>query len=265
MPTDPRPAQSRSAVQRHILTAPTPLELRAAGEGGAIGFRGHGIIYDRWTTIYDWWFGEYQERIAPGAASAHLSSDVRLLLNHDANFLLARTTNGTMRLTDDGTGVLVDADMAPTSYARDLAVLLERGDISQMSFSFVPGDEEWEQRPDGTWLRTITSFEGLYDMSIVTYPAYEETDAGLRARAFGRSGRRNSKSDEEVIRATAEALRTAAGDLDSLVEAAAKAGEEAEQNEAEDEATEDEERASAIAAQAARHQELMARFGAGRG
>lgn len=235
------------------------------GEGGAIGFRGHGIIYDRWTTIYDMWFGKYQERIAPGAASAHLSSDVRLLLNHDANFLLARTTNGTMRLSDDGTGVLVDADMAPTTYARDLAVLLERGDISQMSFSFVPGDEEWEQRPDGTWLRTILNFEGLYDMSIVTYPAYEETDAGLRARAFGRSGRRNSKSDEEVIRATAEALRTAAGDLDSLVEAAAKADEEAEQNEAEDEATEDEERASAIAAQAARHTELMARFGAGRG
>lgn len=172
-------------MQRHILPAPA-FEVRAAGESGAIGFRGHGIVYDRWTEIYDWWFGNYQERIAPGAAVAHLEDDVRLLINHDSNLLLARTTNGSMRLSEDGTGVLVDADMAPTSYARDLAVLLERGDISQMSFSFIPGDEEWDQRPDGTWLRTITSFEALYDMSVVTYPAYAETDAGLRAMRPGR-------------------------------------------------------------------------------
>ena len=172
-------------MQRHNLITPA-FEVRAAGESGAIGFRGHGIVYDRWTAIYDWWFGEYQERIAPGAAKDHLEDDVRLLINHDSNLLLARTTNGTMRLTEDGTGVLADADMAPTSYARDLAVLLERGDISQMSFSFIPGDEEWDQRPDGTWLRTITSFEALYDMSVVTYPAYAETDAGLRAMRPGR-------------------------------------------------------------------------------
>lgn len=173
-------------MQRHILPAPA-FEIREAGDGGgAIGFRGHGIVYDRWTAIYDWWFGEYQERIAPGAARDHLEDDVRLLINHDSNLLLARTTNGTLRLSEDATGVVSDADMAPTSYARDLAVLLERGDISQMSFSFIPGDEEWDQRPDGTWLRTITSFEALYDMSVVTYPAYAETDAGLRAMRPGR-------------------------------------------------------------------------------
>lgn len=183
---DPRPSESRQAVQRHILATPAPFSLRAAGEGGGgIGFTGHGIVYDRWTEIYDYWFGAYQERIAPGAATAHLQDDVRLLINHDANLLLARTTSGTMRLSEDATGVIADAEMAPTQYARDLAVLLERGDISQMSFSFIPGDEEWDMRRDGTWLRTITSFEALYDMSIVTYPAYEETDAGLRAKRHG--------------------------------------------------------------------------------
>ena len=174
---DPRPDESRAAVQRRVLSG----EIRARGDAEQLQFAGHGIVYDRWTEIYDPWFGSYQERIAPGAARDRLMDDVRLLLNHDANLLLARTTNQTMRLSEDGAGVLVEADFAPTTYARDVATLLRRGDISQMSFSFVPGVEEWDPRPDGTWTRTIRSFETLYDMSIVTFPAYPETDAGMRA------------------------------------------------------------------------------------
>lgn len=249
---DPRPIESRLARQRHILDV--PLEVRAAGEGGSIAFTGHGIVYDREATIYDWWFGEYKERIAPGAAAAHLGDDVRLLINHDANLLLARTTAGTMRLSEDEIGVLVDADMAPTAYARDLAILLERGDISQMSFSFIAGDEEWEMDPGGTWHRTITSFAGLYDMSIVTYPAYDETDAGLRAVGqLMRAGRRNSSSDEALIRGAVDTIRTAADDLETIVESS-------------DVETDEEKSAArrALAAQqAAQHAQFKARMGGG--
>lgn len=161
---------------------PRALELRVAGEGSTLNFRGHGIVYDRWTEIFDYWYGSYMERIGVGAAAGNLEDDIRLLINHDANLVLARTSSGTLRLSEDATGVLSEAELAPTTYARDLAVLLDRGDVSQMSFSFVPADEEWDVRPDGTWLRTITRFEQIYDMSIVTYPAYEESDAGMRGR-----------------------------------------------------------------------------------
>lgn len=247
-------------MQRHSQTLPSPLSLRAAGEASAaIGFSGHGIVYGRETTIWDWWFGEYKESIAPGAARAHLGDDVRLLINHDANLLLARTTNGTMRLSEDESGVLADADMAPTSYARDLAVLLERGDISQMSFSFIPGEEEWEQDPGGTWHRTITSFEALYDMSIVTYPAYAETDAGLRAIGrLQRAGRRHSTSDETTIRTAVESIRGAADELESIIETA-DADEEKSAKARQTSADR-----GAFERQAVQHNEFIARMGGGK-
>lgn len=220
---DPRPAASRTVAQRHTLQLdPRALTVRSEGEGdgaGVLRFAGHAVVYDRWTEIYDWWFGSYLERIAPGAAHGVLDHDVRLLMNHDPNLVLARTTSGSLRLYEDSTGVLVEAELAPTTYARDLATLLQRGDVSQMSFSFVPGDEEWDERPDGMWLRTITRLDELYDVSIVTYPAYEDTDAGMRSwPRVARAGRRNSAADEAVIRSTAETLRTAADDLDGLLE-----------------------------------------------
>jgi len=75
--------------------------------------------------------------------------------------------------------------MAPVSYAQDLAVLLERGDITQMSFAFEVVKDQWETVDEeaGVELRTLLEVK-LWDVSVVTYPAYEETDAGLRGAAF---------------------------------------------------------------------------------
>lgn len=217
-------------------------EIRAAGDGqdGAIPFRGEAIVYDTWTAIPDWWFGEFQERIAPGAASASIAvDDIRLLINHDPNLVLARRRGDgadTLRFLDGAESLGVEAELAPTSYGRDLALSLERGDVSGMSFAFEALDEDWAERPDGTWQRTITRLR-LYDVSIVTYPAYPETEAGLRTAGlrsllgdvFGqpsarfrelvasRAGRRNSAADEGVIRSAVDGLRAHADELESLI------------------------------------------------
>lgn len=152
-------------------------------EGASIGFTGHAALFNRSTQIGPPKYG-FREQVAPGAFTKTIQeADVRLLMNHDPNLLLARNKAGTLTLSEDIRGLATAADMAPVSYAQDLAILLERGDISQMSFAFEVVKDQWESDSDDTELRTLLEVK-LYDVSIVTYPAYEDTDAGLRGAAF---------------------------------------------------------------------------------
>ena len=157
------------------------IERRA--DGDPIGFKGHAALFNRPTWIGPKRWG-FREQVAPGAfAKTIKEADVRFLINHDPNLLLARNKAETLTLAEDKVGLAVDAEMAPVSYAQDLAVLLERGDISQMSFAFEVVKDQWEIDDDENELRTILEAK-LWDVSVVTYPAYEETDAGLRGAAF---------------------------------------------------------------------------------
>lgn len=159
--------------------------IERGADGEPIGFTGHAATFGRRTWIGDKRRG-FWEQVQPGAFNKSIKDgDVRFLVNHDPNRLLARTRSGTLRLTADETGLLSDADMAPVSYAQDLAILLERGDINSMSFAW-PRDgvrDSWELAEDGKELRTLLEVP-LLDVSVVTYPAYEDTDAGLRGLGF---------------------------------------------------------------------------------
>jgi HK97 family phage prohead protease len=129
--------------------------------------------------------GGWQEVVKPGAATRSLAGkpDVRFLFNHDANKLLARTMSGTLRLSEDSEGVLVDADMANVSYARDVAELLERGDLTQMSFGFWVTRDEWSGN-----LHVVHEFDfDGGDVSVVSFPAYPTTSAELRSAWAARS------------------------------------------------------------------------------
>lgn len=143
-----------------------------------IPFRGIAAVFNKRTLIE--WPSRFLEQIAPGAfAKTIREADVRLLLNHDPNLVLARTRNGTLRLSESDRGLEVEADLAPTTYARDIAILLQRGDLSQMSFAFQVIRDEWDSESDPP-VRTIREVK-LFDVSIVTFPAYEQTEASLRA------------------------------------------------------------------------------------
>lgn len=164
---------------------------RAADGDGPIGFRGHAAVFNRRTWIGSKTWG-FAEEIMPSAFTKTINdgADVRFLINHDPNLVLARTASGTLRLSEDEVGLFADADMAPVSYARDLAVSLERRDVTQMSFGFEMVDYRWSVEADGT--EVLRHYEvKLFDVSAVTYPAYIETDAALRmdllaaARAHG--------------------------------------------------------------------------------
>lgn len=124
----------------------------------------------------------FREIIKPGAFSEAIgSSDVRALINHDPNLLLGRNKAGTLRMVEDDTGLSIEIDPPDTQAARDLLTSMSRGDIDQMSFGFTVRDAHWNDTHDGLPVRTITKIDRLFDVSVVTYPAYPATQANVRS------------------------------------------------------------------------------------
>lgn len=123
----------------------------------------------------------FREVIAPGAFKRTLATDnpVFLLINHDMEALpLASTRSGTLTLTEDEVGLRMDAELDPSNpRAQELASALRRQDVDKMSFAFTvePGGEIREEG-----LRTLTDLH-LYEVSIVTLPAYDSTTVGMRS------------------------------------------------------------------------------------
>lgn len=135
---------------------------------------GYAAVFDKWTDL-----GYFRERIAPGAFnSAIKTSDIRLLFNHNADHVFARTTSATLELAEDAHGLRFHAALLPfdgASYA--LARRVDRGDISGCSFSFTVAKDSWRfgAGPGGLDERTIEQIGELFDVGPVTYPAYPQT------------------------------------------------------------------------------------------
>ena len=153
------------------------LELRMDGDKPTVV--GYGAVFNSESND----LGGFREYIAPGAFDGRLEDDVRFLVNHDANLILARTTNGTLRLSVDEKGLRYEADMPNTSTARDLMELLKNGTISQSSFAFTVEEDSWEVK-DGMNIRTIDKVSRLYDVSSVTYPAYNAASSSVALRSM---------------------------------------------------------------------------------
>lgn len=168
------PQEMRTNPNKEIRTFNVEnLELRQEGEDNVVV--GYGSVFNTLSNE----LGGFREIIAEGAFDGRLEDDVRFLINHDG-LPLARTTNGTLRLSTDEKGLKYQAKVANTSLGRDLVELMRNGTINQSSFAFVVEDDSWEVR-DGVNVRTINKVSRLYDVSAVTYPAYEEASVALRS------------------------------------------------------------------------------------
>ena len=160
----------------HRVADFSDIEMRASEDGLKMTFRGYAAVFDSPSEPLP-----FIERIAPGAFKRSLRSrnEIKMFVNHNMDRVLGSTRAGTLRLSEDEKGLLVEADLPNTTDGRDLSVLLERGDVSSMSFGFTvpPKGDKWSE--DGME-RTLTQVR-LHEVSVVTgFPAYEATTASVR-------------------------------------------------------------------------------------
>ncbi|MCR4443212.1 MAG: HK97 family phage prohead protease [Peptococcaceae bacterium] len=140
---------------------------------------GHAAVFNQWSEELGGWF-PFREKVLPGAfAETIKTDDIRALFNHDANCALGRNKAGTLFLEEDDTGLKVRILPPDTQWAKDLLVSIERGDVSQMSFGFTVLSDRWGTEK-GADVRELVKGR-LYDVSPVTFPAYPQTDVGVRS------------------------------------------------------------------------------------
>ena len=220
--------------RRYVLTGlETRMERRERRDGDGDDevrvLTGYAAKFDKPTQV--WYFTEV---IRSGAFTLAIEEgdDVRALLNHDPNHVLGRTKSGTLKLTQDKVGLKVEITLPDTQTARDLYTSIKRGDIDQMSFAFAIVEERWTEevaedetgKSVRTILREILSVR-LFDVSPVTFPAYEDTEIGVRGLAEFVEARRAAAGDglSDESRAALDALLAAAG-VESAAGAHAAAG-----------------------------------------
>ena len=185
-------------VERRVFLVDA--ELRAASDGKTI--TGYAARYNTLSAPLPGKGGTFRERIAPGAFRGAVNSgqDVTMLVQHDNNKLLGRTSSGTLKLKEDERGLQFRCEMPDTQLGRDTHTMIKRGDLNACSFGFMLGDrsdDSWDEEEiedeDGEDLfgedddkkqkrgarkttrqavRTIHNVRHLYDVSVVTRAAY---------------------------------------------------------------------------------------------
>lgn len=182
------------------------VESRAVeGEEGKITITGKPIVFNASTDIGGWW----EEIIEPGSVDEKTLRDVRLLVNHDFDGIpLARSRrnnkNSTMRLSIGADAVSMEADLDSINpKAVELNSAIERGDISGMSFAFLVDGERWDRLDSDYPLRTITHIAEIFEVSAVTWPAYEQTSISSRSLESGQKSLAEARKALESARAKA--------------------------------------------------------------
>jgi len=173
-------SQAQPGIERRFFKS--AFEIRQE-EGKTPALRGYAL---RFGSTYD--MGWYTESVDRDALSKADMSDVRILLNHDPNLILGRTTAGTARVGVDDVGMWYEVDLPGSPNGENARVAVERGDIDQSSWGFRfrtdstgrrIGDK-WDMR-NGKEHRTITDVATVFDASPVTFPANPDTSVAKRS------------------------------------------------------------------------------------
>ena len=174
---------------------------------------GRPIVYNARTNL-----GWYDEIIADGALDATDLRDVRFLVNHNTDMIpLARSRNNnassTMQMSVDESGmeIRVDLDTENNAEAKSLYSAVSRGDISGMSFMFTVDEDGWEDIDSEHPTRTIRAISRVFEVSAVTFPAYEQTSIQARglsdALESARTSLESAKARAEEIERKKQKIR----------------------------------------------------------
>ncbi len=161
---------------RQTRSLQTELKTRAEPDSQDMYIEGYFAVFNRQTEL---WPGAFEE-IAPMAFDGTLGNDIRALINHDTTLVLGRNKSGTLELKADSHGLWGRVKVNPNDTdAVNVYERVKRGDVDQCSFGFNITSEETEWRDDGSVKWTITGID-LHEVSVCTFPAYEDT--GVQAR-----------------------------------------------------------------------------------
>lgn len=177
---------------RQMRSVPSQFKTRAEGE--ELYIEGYFAVFGG---VYELWDGA-TESIAPGAFSETLDRDIRALIDHESRLVLGRTAAGTLELREEDDGLWGRIRINQNDQdAMNLYERVRRGDVNQCSFGFDILDEETKTFEDGN-IQWIIHKVRLYEVSVVTFPAYEDTAVIARKRDY-----------EDIQRKQAETWRTA--------------------------------------------------------
>lgn len=170
---------------------------------------GKPIVYDARTDL-----GWCDEIIEKGALDGADLKDVRFLVNHNTDMIpLARSRNNnensTMQLSvdEDGMSIRVDLDVENNAEAKSLYSAVERGDLDGMSFMFTVDSDKWEDIESDHPTRTITKFGKVFEVSAVTFPAYEQTSITARGLSDALDSAKASLENERAAKRKIEAQK----------------------------------------------------------
>jgi len=165
---------TQKLLERRMITG----EVEARAKGSNIYVEGYAAVFEKRSGN----LGGFVERVKPSAFTKTLrEADVRALWNHDPQFVLGRSGAGTLELSVDNNGLYYRSLLPNTSYAKDLAVLLERRDVRESSFTFFKVQDEWGLTEEGYAQRDLIEV-GLIDVAPVTFPAYPDATSGVARR-----------------------------------------------------------------------------------
>lgn len=181
---------------RQTRSLPQRFETREAGDG-ALYIEGYFAVFN---SPYELWEGA-TEIIKPGAFSGCLSQDVRALINHDTTLVLGRTKAGTLTIKEDSRGLWGSIQINRDDVdAMNLYARVQRGDVDQCSFGFEIERETFVDLGGGAYRWEIESINPLYEVTVCTFPAYEETGVSARKHQLEDIQRRQAEAWRESMK-----------------------------------------------------------------
>ena len=168
--------QKREKAIRDLKTKFT-ITRAAEGSNAEKVIEGYFALYEQETELFD---GVY-EIITKGAFDNTLNNDIRALWNHNSQYVLGRSKNVSLEMKADDKGLFGTIKLPNTQYAQDLHELVQRGDIDQCSFGFNILGEDLEELANGGYRWRINEID-LHEISVVTFPAYENTTVQARSK-----------------------------------------------------------------------------------
>lgn len=165
---------------------------------------GYFIVFDTETELYP----GVREEVSPDALVGVDLSDVKALIDHDTSKVLGRTKASTLSLSVDSKGLYGEIIVNESDQeAMNLYSRVQRGDVDQCSFGFEILNEEMIQNSDGT-VKFIIKSINLYEVSVVTFPAYQETAVEARSKQIKDAQKRTLQARKDELKEKLNGIKT---------------------------------------------------------